>query len=256
MYQVHSRRSLTIRSRRGGVQMSNGPEGGKAGGQERGVVYAVENPAMPGYVKIGRTTDLDSRLRSLDNTNVPLPFECFVAMEVDNMREIEGLLHATFADRRTRKTREFFEVPREQVEAAMRLTRGDNVTPENPVAEDAEGVEALKAKRPALTFESLLIPVGAELRFRDIPDYDGEPLTARVVDSTGVEFEGETWPITKLTGEILHRHSGWAKPLYIHHGPYWHYEGERLDHRRDRLNSATGPATPPPTAPPPAPPPA
>lgn len=222
--------------------MSDSQESGQAGGQPIGIVYAVDNPAMPGYVKIGRTTDLDSRLRSLDNTNVPLPFECFVAFKVENPSEVEKLLHETFADRRTRKTREFFEVKREQVLAAMQLTRGDDVTPENPVAEDAEGVEALKAKSPPLTFESLVIPLGAELRFRDLADYDGEPLTARVVDSTSVEFEGETWAITKLTGELLHRHGGWAKPLYIHHGPYWHYGDERLDHRRDRLkslNSAT-----------------
>lgn len=235
--------------------MSEEQDGGTPDSQQRGIVYAVENPAMPGYIKIGKTADLNSRLKSLDNTNVPLPFECIVAMDVENARETEKLLHQTFGDRRTRKTREFFEVPREQVEAAMRLTGGGDVTPENPVAEDPEGVEALKAKRPPLTFELLQIPVGAEVSFRDLPDYEGEPLTARVVDSTSVEFEGETWAITKLTGELLHRHGGWAKPLYIHHGPYWHYGEERLDHRRDRLNSASSP-TPPPTAPPSAPPPA
>ena len=221
------------------TEMNKGHEGGQVAGEARGIVYAVENPAMPGYVKIGKTTDLESRLKSLDNTNVPLPFECFVAMEVENASEVEKLLHAAFADKRTRKTREFFEIAPEQVEAAMRLARGKDVTPENAVAQDAEGVEALKTKRPPLTFELLHIPVGAEVRFREPSGYEGEPLAARVVDSTTVEFEEETWPITKLTGELLHRHSGWAKPGYIHHGPYWLYEDERLDHRRNRLAAAS-----------------
>ena len=210
--------------------MANGSD------ETRGIVYAVDNPAMPGYVKIGRTTDLTARLRSLDNTNVPLPFECFVAIEVENPIEVEKLLHATFGDKRTRPRREFFEVEREQVEAAMRLPTGVDVTPESPVAADEAGVEAFKKKRRPLTFEALQIPVDATLRFKDLPDYEGEPLTARVAGSTTVEFAGEEWPITKLTGDLLHKHGGWSEPRYIHHGPYWLYDGERLDHRRDRLS--------------------
>jgi hypothetical protein len=43
----------------------------------QGIVYVLINEAMPGYVKVGKTDNLDRRLRDLDWTNLPLPFECF-----------------------------------------------------------------------------------------------------------------------------------------------------------------------------------
>ena len=50
-----------------------------------GIVYCLENPAMPDLVKIGITQDIEQRIRSLDNTSVPLPFVCFVAVEVTTL---------------------------------------------------------------------------------------------------------------------------------------------------------------------------
>ena len=75
-----------------------------------GVVYVLVNSAFENYVKIGRTTNLERRLRSLDNTSVPLPFRCVFAVEVDDENEVERLLHQAFADNRTKTTREFFQL--------------------------------------------------------------------------------------------------------------------------------------------------
>ena len=61
-------------------------------------------------MKIGRTTNLERRLRSLDNTSVPLPFRCVFAVEVDDENEVERLLHQAFADNRTKTIREFFQL--------------------------------------------------------------------------------------------------------------------------------------------------
>jgi len=46
------------------------------------IIYVLVNESMPGYVKIGMTTNLEQRIRSLDNTSTPLPFECFYAATV------------------------------------------------------------------------------------------------------------------------------------------------------------------------------
>lgn len=57
------------------------------------IVYVLSNPAFDRYVKVGRTVDLEQRLRQLDNTSVPLPFRCEFAVEVadehGNQRKVE-----------------------------------------------------------------------------------------------------------------------------------------------------------------------
>lgn len=36
-----------------------------------GIVYVLSNPAFDNYVKVGRTIDLEQRLKQLDNTSEP-----------------------------------------------------------------------------------------------------------------------------------------------------------------------------------------
>ena len=51
----------------------------------KGIVYVLVNEAFDSYVKIGRTINLEQRLKQLDNTSVPLPFRCVFAVEVPDM---------------------------------------------------------------------------------------------------------------------------------------------------------------------------
>ena len=133
-----------------------------------GIVYCLVNQAMPDHIKIGKTSNLEQRLRSLDNTSVPLPFECVLALEVEDPERVETLLHQTFHDQRTRSTREFFEVGPQRVIAAMQLTGGRDVTPATLAAEDEESrqaVEKSRSRRERFNFEMVGIPVGADVAF-------------------------------------------------------------------------------------------
>ena len=85
------------------------------------IIYILINEAMPGYVKIGRTTNLEQRIRSLDTTSVPLPFECFYACTVANADFVEKQLQDAFLDHRVRSTREFFELSPDRVVSALKL---------------------------------------------------------------------------------------------------------------------------------------
>ena len=55
-----------------------------------GVVYVLTNPAMPGLVKIGKTTqnDVTTRISQLYTTGVPLPFDCEYAVKVADMSSV------------------------------------------------------------------------------------------------------------------------------------------------------------------------
>ena len=201
------------------------------------IVYCLENPAMPDLVKIGRTQDLEQRLKSLDTTSVPWPFVCFVAVEVEDARETEQLLHDVFSDQRVRSNREFFKVSPERVAAALRLTRGRDVTPTPDVVEDEETQVALdkaRKKRVAFNFDMVGISAGSELRFHysDITN-EGEPFTAVVVSRNRISFEGEETSLSAAAGSILQRH---GRGAWTPQGPlYWYFGGESLDQRRRRM---------------------
>ena len=199
-----------------------------------GIVYCLENPAMPNVVKIGRTADIEQRLRSLDNTSVPLPFVCVLAMEVDDDAETERLLHDVFSDHRVRSSREFFEVSAQRVLAAMRLTKGRNVTPEADVVEDEESRRALelaRVRRGRFNFDMVGIAPGTEIYFRPEPT-DVTPITARVYSNNRISFEDAVTTLSRAAGDVLERR-GMARSVA---GPeYWYYDGESLGDLRRRM---------------------
>ena len=53
------------------------------------IVYILTNQSMPDTIKIGITDNLERRMRELDNTSTPLPFECYYAVEVQDAKAIE-----------------------------------------------------------------------------------------------------------------------------------------------------------------------
>jgi hypothetical protein len=194
------------------------------------IVYVLSNAAFDNYVKIGRTIDLEQRLKQLDNTSVPLPFRCVFAVEVDDEVAVERLVHQAFADVRVRSTREFFEIDAQRVISALKLTNGKDVTPKSDIAEDEEGVEALErtvAKRKTYSFSD------AHVEETDILVYaKDESVTATVTAGNKIMFEGENLSLSKAALILLHREgykwkqaNGWA---------FWVKDGETLIERVER----------------------
>jgi len=193
------------------------------------IIYILINEAMPGYIKIGRTTNLEQRIRSLDTTSVPLPFECFYACIVNDADFVEKQLHDAFLDHRIRSSREFFEISPERAVSALRLAEIENVTPKKDFVETQEDQQALneaRTRRSVFNFKMVDVPVGAELTFsRD------ENAKARVVDNRSIEFNGEVTSLSTSAQKILGYDYGVAGI------DYWMYEGETLDERRRRLEN-------------------
>jgi len=195
------------------------------------IVYVLINEAMPGYTKIGRTSNLEIRIKSLDTTSVPLPFECVYAAKVNDANFVERKLHDAFGDNRTRSSREFFEIDPERVVAALQLATIEDVTPKQDYVETEEDQKALskaRERRGAFNFKMVSIPVGSILTFtRD------DEITCTVIDSKNVEFEGEIMSTSQAGKIALHR-KGWTASSV--QGPlYWEFEGETLQERRLRM---------------------
>jgi len=195
------------------------------------IIYILTNEAMPGYVKIGRTSgDLEQRIRDLSaSTSVPLPFICFYACTVKKAQFVEHQLHDAFDNNRVNPKREFFQIAPDRVVSALKLAAIEEVTPKKDLVEDLEDREALNMARKIrekFNFDMAKIPIGAELIFsRD------ESKTAKVIDNHFIEHNGKKISLSKSAQEILGYDYGVAGT------DYWTYEGETLDERRKRLAS-------------------
>lgn len=77
----------------------------------KGYVYVLTNPAMPGYVKIGRTTgDVHARAAQLFSTGVPLPFQVAASFLSPDCAILEAECHKRLEGHRVDTGREFFSV--------------------------------------------------------------------------------------------------------------------------------------------------
>jgi len=195
------------------------------------IVYVLINEAMAGYAKIGRTTDLEQRIRTLDNTSVPLPFECFYAARVNDAAFVEKQLHNAFADVRVRKNREYFEISPDRIVAALKIAEIEEVTPGVDYVESEDDQKALdkaRTRRSAFNFDMVNIPAGAILNFiRD------STVVCEVVDSKSIQFEGEITSLSAAAQKALQNTGLNWKAVQ---GPmYWMFDGETLGERRRRL---------------------
>ena len=195
------------------------------------IIYILTNEAMPGYVKIGKTsTSLEQRIRELSSsTSIPLPFTCFYACTVKDSTFVEHQLHDAFDDSRINPKREFFQIAPERVVSALKLAEIEDITPKKDFVETKEDQEALhqaRARRSTFKFSMADIPIDAELIFsRD------ETKKAKVVDDRSVEYDCEITSLSTSAQKILGYDYGVAGT------DYWMYDGETLDERRKRIKS-------------------
>jgi len=198
------------------------------------IVYLLTNPTMPDLVKIGRTTDLEARLRQLStHSGVPVPFECFYACEVANSVKVEKALHDAFGDHRINSRREFFRLNPDRAVAILELVAMKDATLTAEVAEDQAELDALhreQTRREQFRFSMVDIAPGSVLTFSK-----DELITATVVDDKRINFQGEVTSTSAAATKLLHQ-IGWS--LRAVQGPlYWVYEGETLAERRIRLEN-------------------
>ena len=192
------------------------------------IVYILTNQSMPDTIKIGITDNLERRMRELDNTSTPLPFECYYAVEVQDAKVIEKKIHEGLDDKRVRQNREFFNTSPEQAKAILEIAEvmgGKNVTPKEDVVETPQDKQALDNARKRSGridyFGILGIAKGTTLTFSK-----DKNITCEVADNGKVIFRGKE---TSLSGSALlitnEMGYDWGQ---VQGSGYWCYQGRTL----------------------------
>jgi hypothetical protein len=195
------------------------------------IVYILINEAMPGLVKIGRTNgdSVQARMKQLDTTGLPLPFECFYASEVSDATKVERAIHTAFGDQRVRTNREFFRLSPDKPKAIFELLEIRNVTPNVDVVGepgDQEALDQAKTRAPNFRFSMIGLKPGAELQ-----SVFDDAVSCTVKDDRRVIFRGEEDSISGSALKIAREKGyGWNQIA----GPnYWKYNGRTLSEIRD-----------------------
>ena len=204
---------------RGWVRMSEGMDR-----TTLSVVYLLTNPAMPGLVKIGRTSqeDAQKRLDGLYTTGVPVPFELIFACRVEDSAKVEQALHTAFAPQRVNPRREFFRIEPEQALAILRLLHIEDATgtveaqSSNISEQELGATKSLRARRPNLDFEVLGIPSGSELQCTR------NDAVVTVVGPKKVRLNGEETSLSAATKEVL------QLDYQVAPGGFWTYQGKLI----------------------------
>ncbi len=188
------------------------------------IVYVLANSAMPGIVKIGKTTqaDVKTRMNQLYTTGVPVPFECVFAIEVTDCTKVESALHIAFGPNRINPNREFFKIDSEQAIAILKLLGQKDVTPQisaelNSNVSQAEKDSGKKLKkRPNMNFLEMNIPEDSELLFKD------GITTVKVKDNKKVIYNEEIMTLTAATRKVM------DIDYSVQPSPYWTFNGKLL----------------------------
>ncbi|HBK4618629.1 GIY-YIG nuclease family protein [Klebsiella michiganensis] len=113
-----------------------------------GWVYVLSNPCMPGIYKVGMTTTSpEVRARELSSaTGVPAPFKIEAAFYTHTPLEAEKEVHEALSEWRVNDSREFFELPVEEIIHACS---------QSCEAQVGENVESIAVYNDFITFETL-----------------------------------------------------------------------------------------------------
>jgi len=191
------------------------------------IVYILTNESMPEFVKIGFTHgDVKDRIKQLDRTGVPLPFEIYYAATVEDAEKEEKWLHSIFADRRARDSREFFKMNPEYATLALkRVEISESKIDSGLTPEQEKEVDEVKERRSRFHFAQYGIPVGSKLTFtRD------SNIIAEVAEGDKIKIDGKIDYLSNVARDLLGYKRRPQGTLYFE------FEDEILDDRRRRID--------------------
>ena len=205
---------------------------------EMGVCYILGHSYMPSVIKIGFTSNLADRMRSLDqSSSIPVPFECIFAAKVPNPRLWERTLHTVFDESRVNQKREFFDIGvMAKAIAILQAAKVEDATSSAPsVAQTGETPSESRrnsSRRERFDFEKLQVAEGEILTFIT-PDENGEEICCLVSQQRPprVMYGDIETSLAEATARVF----GASRSLTGL--AYWKFGNETLMERRVRLES-------------------
>ena len=205
--------------------------------KEPGYVYILTNPSFrEDWVKIGKSTNMEKRLKTLNTTALSLPFKVYATIKTSKYEELEKIIHKQIdrlTDLRINQSREFFNVHPAQaldifLDQATALddaivTKYENGKPRQmyPVQEKSKEEKEKKPQRPPFDFSMVGLNVGDKVIF------DALNLEVKVAGRNKVEYEGRLWSLSAFCGTYLPENMHNASEAY--QGPkYFSYQGKTL----------------------------
>ncbi len=216
-------------------------------------VYIMTNPCLDGWIKIGRTKNIDSRINDLNSpSNIPLSFRCYASYKTNDAQKVEKFIHniidlindtlhaRELLESGKVREREFFKMSPEIAYGIFKEVAGlrneeNNLTLRPPTREQANE-EQLNTRALRTTFEMLHIDIGTTIYFV----FD-ENITATVVDKENkIECNGERGSVTWIAKNILVKDFGWANNTKVNGWSYFRKDdgiATLYDKRKQILNS-------------------
>ena len=178
---------------------------------------------MPGIIKIGFTDNsVEQRMKELDKTATPIPFECYYAKRIDKAEFVEKKCMRPLMNLEL-EIIENFRMSPEQAKAALDIAEGEDVTPREDVVETTSDKTALdkERNRNRFNFAQIGIEVGEELEFKK-----DKSIKAKVLENDLIEFKGKPMSLSQSALEIVQEMGyTWTKIA----GPqFWMYKGKTL----------------------------
>lgn len=118
--------------------------------KEPGYVYIFTNESFrEGWVKIGKTKDINKRLNQLDNTSCPMPFDVYATLKTRRYDAAEEFVHDFIShfnqSLRIRPNREYFKVdPEEALDILYKVKKLMNEPDAEIVVYDEKGKKHMK----------------------------------------------------------------------------------------------------------------
>lgn len=196
----------------------------------RGVIYILTNPAFPEYVKIGYADKLENRLRSLNNSSVPMHFRVYAVYETSERltdKKVHELIDILNPDLRVidkfdgkEHKREFYVISAENAftlfECIAKISgttsklkrmkpNGKEVLEENEAREIDQ-----ESRREPFRFSLCGISVGEKVVYRN-----DENIIAEVADDKHVLYDGKKMSLTALAKQLLNTDTPIAGTIYF-----------------------------------------